>query len=153
MPIPPVSATRPAPSAPNPAASPARAPVPVSRPGAAASVEASPVAAPAPVLALFVAPLPEALVTPDSALSGAVAPEDPSEAPVPIAACDRPVLGGEPGVDRPCRVCGTEEAHCVAVACAVLPDWVTAWVRAPMWPAAVGLADCGGGDGTGESAE
>src|SRR6185437_13157311 len=135
MPIPPPSAIRPAPSAPYPAASDARPAAAPSAEGAAASAEASPEAAPALVLALFAAPLPEAPVKLDSELSGAEAPDDPSDAPVPIAACDKPALDGEPGVERPCNVWGTAETHCVAVACAVLPDWAAAWVRAPTWPA------------------
>jgi hypothetical protein len=73
---------------------------------------------------------------------------------VPIAACDSPVLEDEPGVERPCRVCGTDVAHCVAVAWAVLPDCSAAWVTAPRWPAtALEVAVCGGGAATGESAE
>ncbi|WP_430915863.1 PPE family protein [Mycobacterium colombiense] len=139
---------------PHPAVVPAPVPVPAPAPsaaGAAASAEARPEAAPAPVLALLLAPLPEALVKLDRELSGAEAPDDPSDAPVPIAACDRPVLEDEPGVERPCRVWGTEEAHCVADVCALLPNWAVACVTAPMWPARPpGLVVCGGG-ATGES--
>jgi hypothetical protein len=57
----------------------------------------------------------------DSALIGAEAPDDPSDAPVPIAACDSPVLVDEPGVDRLCSACGTEDIACAEAAWAWPP--------------------------------
>src|SRR5208283_2147784 len=116
IPIPPPSAPKPPPSAPRPArseptpnASEANATVPPLDPPPRAEVRFD--AAPRPVLALLVA----LLLVPvrlDSVLIGADAPDDPSDAPVPTAACDRPVLDDDPGVDKLCRACGTEDINC-----------------------------------------
>ena len=92
------------------------------------------------------APLPDALLKLDSALIGAEAPDEPSEAPVPIAACDRPAPDDDPGVARLCRACGTEDITCADAVWALLPAWVpAAWATAPAWPATPpGLVVCGG---------
>lgn len=78
----------------------------------------------------------------DNALSGAEAPDVPSEAPVPTAAWDRPAPADDPGVDRPCRACGTVDINWVDV------DWMLPpadCATAPAWPATPpGLVVCGG---------
>src|ERR1700753_1896411 len=138
MPIPPPSAPTPAPSAPNPMKS---------EPTPSASIAPSPpvappraevrlcAAAPTPVLAPLVAPLP-VLLRLDSALIGAEALDDPSDAEVPTAACEIPVPDDGPGVDRLCRACDTDDMACPDVLWAVLP-------ACPVSPA--GLVVGGGG--------
>ncbi|MGZ4585578.1 MAG: hypothetical protein ACXVYI_14760 [Mycobacterium sp.] len=107
---------------------------------------ARPDTVPTPVLAVFVAPL-DVPVRLDSAPRGLEAPDVPSNAPAPTAACDRPVPDVDPGVDILCRACGTEDITCEDAVWTVLPAWVVvAWVTAPAWPATPpGLVVWGGG--------
>src|SRR6516165_7145243 len=78
----------------------------------------------APVPAPLLAPLPVAPVRLDRALIGAEAAEDPSEAPVPIAAGDRPAADDDPGVARSCRAWGVAEMNRAVVARASPPGFV-----------------------------
>lgn len=98
------------------------------------------------MLALLVAVLPEAPVRLDSALMGAEAPDDPSDAAVPAAACESPAPDDDPGVARVCSAWGTEEIICAVFVWALLPAWVpAACATAPAWPASPpGLVVCGG---------
>ncbi len=82
----------------------------------------------------------------DSALIGAEAPDDPSDAAPPIAVDESPMLDDDPGVARLCRAWGTEEINCADVVWTVLPAWVAAaWPTAQAWPACPpGSVVCGG---------
>jgi hypothetical protein len=120
---------------------------PVFPPSREVRLEVKPEKTPALVLALLVAVLPDAPVRLDSALIGAEAPDDPSDAAVPAAACGTPVPDAAPGVASVCRAWGTDEINCAVVVCALLLAWVpVACATAPAWPASPpGLVVCGGG--------
>jgi hypothetical protein len=116
--------------------------LPTFPPSADVRLEVKPESALAPVLAPLVAVLPHAPVRLDSALSGAEAPDEPTDAPVPIAACDSPVPDDAPGVARVCNACDTEDINRADVVCAFVP---AIWATAPAWPASPpGFVVCGG---------